>query len=161
MKSSGATSQWSIGDVAQTFGLATHVLRYWEEVGLLRPERDGGGRRRYRRADLVRVAVIVRNKSAGMSLDQIAALLDADADGRRLVLASHIARVQERMQDMRLSLEMTTHALDCSAHDVITCPNFAARVQDLMDGRSIGLYDDPPVGWEPVPGVVEVAEQPG
>lgn len=149
--------QWSVGDVAHSFGLATHVLRHWEDVGLLHPERDNAGRRRYTRSDVVRVAVIIRNKSAGMSLDQIAVLLDADAEGRRRVLAGHIERVQERMRDMRLSLEMTTHALECSAHDVATCPNFAARVQDLMDGRRIGLYDDPPVAWEAAPSVTDNA----
>ena len=43
MKSSGE----SIGEAAARFGLDTHVLRYWEDEGLLRPVRDGAGRRRY------------------------------------------------------------------------------------------------------------------
>ena len=75
MKSS--ERRWSVGELAATFGLATHVLRHWEDVGLLRPERDAAGRRVYREKDLYRVAVIVRSKSAGMALEQVAVLLDA------------------------------------------------------------------------------------
>jgi MerR family copper efflux transcriptional regulator len=37
----------AIGDLAARFGLATHVLRHWEEMGLLRPARTSAGRRRY------------------------------------------------------------------------------------------------------------------
>jgi hypothetical protein len=48
----------SIGEIAGHFGLATHVLRHWETMGLLSPERAGGGRRRYGRSDLYRVAGI-------------------------------------------------------------------------------------------------------
>ncbi len=70
---------WSIGEVAERFGLETHVLRHWEDVGLLAPARDSAGRRRYGRDDVVRVATVIRSKAAGMSLDQILVLLDADA----------------------------------------------------------------------------------
>jgi DNA-binding transcriptional MerR regulator len=42
----------SIGALAARFGLATHVLRHWESMGLLHPVRDAGGRRRYGADDL-------------------------------------------------------------------------------------------------------------
>ena len=38
---------WSVGELAERVGLATHVLRHWEDVGLLSPVRDGSGYRRY------------------------------------------------------------------------------------------------------------------
>lgn len=125
---------WSVGEAASRFGLATHVLRHWEDQGLLAPERDGGGRRRYGSDDIVRIAVIVRNKAAGMSLDQIRILLDAQAAGRHAVLEAHLADLDARMADMRRSREMTEHALRCRAHDIVTCPNFAAAVRDVLDG---------------------------
>ena len=61
------------------FELPTHVLRHWESMGLLAPERDAAGRRRYREDDAYRVAAIVSSKAAGMSLDQIRSLLDSGA----------------------------------------------------------------------------------
>jgi DNA-binding transcriptional MerR regulator len=57
----------SIGALAQHFGLATHVLRHWEAMGLLAPARDAAGRRSYGVADLARVAVILRAKGADLS----------------------------------------------------------------------------------------------
>ena len=131
MKSS---PDWSIGEVADRFGLETHVLRHWEDVGLLAPSRDAAGRRRYDRDDVVRVATVIRSKAAGMSLDQILALLDSEAEGRHRVLEAHIADLDRRMEEMRRSREMTQHALRCRAHDIATCPRFSAILEDLLTG---------------------------
>ncbi|MCK0111354.1 MerR family transcriptional regulator [Ornithinimicrobium sp. F0845] len=141
MKSSRADGTavpvWSVGELAERFGLATHVLRYWEDEGLLTPDRDGGGRRRYGSEDLARVAIIVRNKAAGMSLGQIRVLLDSEAAGRHTVLEEHLADLERRMRDMEQSRAMTRHALECQAHDITTCPNFRSAVQDLIDGAEV------------------------
>ena len=110
------------------------MLRHWEDQRLLAPERDSAGRRRYRRADLVRIAVIQRSKAAGMTLEQIGSLLDSDSRARREVLATHLADLDRRMEEMRRSREMTVHALECRAHDVSTCPHFRAGVEDLLAG---------------------------
>jgi MerR family transcriptional regulator, copper efflux regulator len=137
----------SIGDIAERFGLATHVLRHWEAAGLLAPHRDAGGRRRYGSDDVYRVAVILRSKAAGMSLDQIQVLLDADARDRHAVLEAHVADLDRRMAEMVRSKEMTLHALECRAHDVSTCPNFRASVEDLMNGArwwATGQSSSPP-----------------
>ena len=123
---------WSIGDVAVRFGLETHVLRHWESVGLLEPARDGAGRRRYGEADAVRIAVVIRSQSAGMSLEQIGVLLDGGNRGRHEVLEAHVADLDRRMEEMARSREMTLHALRCRAHDIATCPRFTAWVEDLL-----------------------------
>lgn len=139
MKSS-AEETLSIGAAADRFGLDTHVLRHWEDVGLLQPRRDGADRRRFVRDDLVRIAVILRSKAAGMSLEQIAVLLDAEAPERHRVLEEHIADLDRRMEEMRRSREMTEHALSCRAHDIATCPRFKAAVEDLVDGRTRAVW---------------------
>lgn len=131
MKSSGT---FTIGEIAARFGLETHVLRHWEDVGLLAPERDSGGRRRYVVDDLTRIAVILRSKAAGMSLGQIVALLDAEAPGRHEVLTDHLADLERRMAEMVRSREMTEHALRCRAHDIATCPRFEEAVADIVAG---------------------------
>jgi len=140
MKSSRKGQQsWTVGEVADGFGLATHVLRHWEHVGLLAPLRDSAGRRRYGRAEIVRVAVILRSKAAGMSLEQIRFLLDAGATGRHQVLEAHVADLDRRMAEMARSREMTLHALECRAHDIATCPHFRASVDDLVSGAAGGF----------------------
>ena len=125
---------WSIGEVAERFGLETHVLRHWEDVGLLLPDRDGAGRRRYGRADVVRIAVVIRSKLAGMSLDQIAVLLDSESPDRHRVLQEHIADLDRRMAEIQHARDMAVHAYECRAHDVATCPRFREHVEDLVSG---------------------------
>ncbi len=122
-----------MGEVAERFGLPTNVLRHWESVGLLKPERDVGGRRRYGRDDVSRIAAIQRSKDAGMSLEQIGLLLDSEAPGRHAVLEAHVAELDRRMAEMRISREMTLHALRCRAHDISTCPRFQAALADLLE----------------------------
>ena len=141
MKSSRTEVRWSVGELADRFELPTHVLRHWESVGLLAPERDAAGRRRYREDDAYRVAAIVSSKAAGMSLDQIRSLLVSDA--RR---PSHqILRTTSRISPIgwpRWSgrAYLTEHALECRAHDMATCPSFRSHVADLVAGTRRGLH---------------------
>lgn len=133
------STPWSVGELAERFGLATHVLRHWEDVGLLTPERDSAGRRRYGEADAFRVASIVANKAAGMSLDQIRAVVDAESSGRHEIIESHLADIDERIAALERSRQMARHALECRAHDISNCPNFRAHVSDIVRGARIGM----------------------
>lgn len=128
------SSSLPIGDAAARFGLPTHVLRHWEHVGLLAPARDAAGRRRYEDDDLVRVAVIVRSKAAGMSLDQIRVLLDEDAPERHVVIQSHLDDLDRRMRELESARAMAAHAFECERHDITTCPRFIATLADLLEG---------------------------
>lgn len=134
MKSSERKVRWKVGDLAARFGLATHVLRHWESMGLMAPERDAAGRRVYGERDAWRVAAIVSSKAAGMSLEQIAALLDSGTAGRREMLTAHLEDLERRMAEMERSRHMTQHALECRAHDITNCPNFRANVSDIVAG---------------------------
>lgn len=133
---------WSVGELAERFGLATHVLRHWEDRGLIEPERDGAGRRRYREAHAYRVAVIVASKAAGMSLDQIRALVDGESVDRHRILRAHLADLDEKQAALERSRFMTEHAMECRAHDIATCPNFRANVADIVAGSRTGLWTE-------------------
>ncbi len=115
----------SIGDLAGQFSLATHVLRHWEEMGLLAPAERVSGRRRYRQEHVDRVAVILRAKEAGLSLADIRDMLDApDVDNRRAILRRHLAMLEQRIAEAQVAKEMVEHGLKCRADDFTTCPNF-------------------------------------
>lgn len=128
MKSSG----WTIGEVAARFGLATSVLRHWEDEGLLRPDRDAAGRRRYAIDDVTRVAIIVRSKASGLSLERIAVLLDSRPEERHRVLADHLDDIARQLRELERWREMTEHALRCEAHDITSCPRFRSGVADVL-----------------------------
>lgn len=142
------TVSWSVGELAERVGVAPHVLRHWEDEGLLAPRRDSTGYRRYGKGDLVRVLTIQSSKVAGMNLDQIGALLDVDAEGRAAVLEAHLVALSARSRELERSRMMTEHALGCRAHDVAQCPRFASYVEDLVDGLAPPGVDGIP-GWTP------------
>jgi DNA-binding transcriptional MerR regulator len=139
MKSSRREVHWSIGEIASRFELETHVLRHWEDKGLIAPGRDAAGRRVYGEDDAYRVATILASKASGMSLDQIRTLLDASADGRRQALKEHLAELDRRQAEIERSRHLTTHALECRAHEITACPGFRAHVADIVDGTTRGL----------------------
>jgi MerR family transcriptional regulator, copper efflux regulator len=123
----------SIGDVAERFGLATHVLRHWETMGLLSPVRAGGERRRYGHGDLFRVAVILRAKEAGFSLEEIREMLaTSDARDRRAVLLRRRAELARRIAEAQASLDLIDCALDCDHEDFTSCPHFQSFVTERV-----------------------------
>ncbi|WGY01922.1 MerR family transcriptional regulator [Nocardioides sp. QY071] len=139
MKSSTRDIRWSVGELAARFELETHVLRHWEDKGLLHPQRDSAGRRVYGEDDAYRVAAILASKASGMSLDQIRTLVDASVEGRRDALRAHLDELDRRQAELERSRHMTKHALECRAHDITTCPGFQAHVSDIVDGTTQGI----------------------
>ncbi|WP_406276167.1 MerR family transcriptional regulator [Nocardia sp. NBC_00881] len=124
----------SIGDLAARFGLATHVLRHWEDVGLLAPLRDSAGRRRYRDDDAETVAMILLGKQVGLSLDDLSVLFAeaSDRTARRNLLRAHRDQLARRVAQAAAALDTLSHALDCDAEDFSSCLHFQAKVADAL-----------------------------
>jgi MerR family copper efflux transcriptional regulator len=65
-----------IGDVAERIGLSLRTIRYYEEVGLIRPSaRSAGGFRLYTSDDVDRLQLIKDMKPLGFSLDEMRDLM--------------------------------------------------------------------------------------
>lgn len=120
-----------IGELAGRFGLAAHVLRHWESVGLLTPARDAAGRRRYGAADVVRVGVILRGKEAGLSLEAIRTLTSGDQRARRDVLRREAEALRARIAAARASLSLVECALGCTHEELSDCPHFRRQAAGL------------------------------
>lgn len=106
MTSHDPATMLTIGDFAARAGVATSALRYYETLGLIHSVRTGGNQRRYRRAELRRVAFIRAARSIGLSLDEIKASLDRLPGGR----------VPDRADWQRLSTEWSRRIEDRIAH---------------------------------------------
>lgn len=135
MKSSGdddvATS--GIGALAERFGLATHVLRHWEAMGLLYPGRDAGGRRRYGADDFTRVATILILKQAGLGLGTIRSLsVSADRATRRAILQPAAEELRARIAAAQASLELMEGGLNCEHEDLTQCPSYRRRIAERL-----------------------------
>jgi MerR family copper efflux transcriptional regulator len=137
--------EYTIGEVAARFGLATHVLRHWEDMGLLSPARRVAGRRVYGPAHVTRVAEILLGKDAGFSLEQLRELFTApDRDQRREVLRGQLAQVRARMARLALSQTLLEHGLRCRHPDYQSCPHFQTMVLARLDGVDLAEALDHP-----------------
>ncbi len=69
------TETYGIAELAREFGVTTRTVRFYEDKGLISPTRDGQ-RRIYSARDRVRLRLIMRGKRLGLTLDEIAELID-------------------------------------------------------------------------------------
>ena len=112
---------YTISDLAREFDLTTRAMRFYEDMGLLQPERSGpGGRNRiYSARDRTRLKLTLRAKRLGLSLPEardIIDMYDSPRDtGPQLkkflaVLAQHRAQLEEQMKELQANLdEVRTH----------------------------------------------------
>ena len=111
-----ATSTYTIGDLAREFDLTTRAMRFYEDMGLLQPERSGpGGRSRvYSARDRTRLKLTLRAKRLGLSLSEARELIDMYDSPRDtgpqlrkflLVLAQHRQALEDQLADLQANLE--------------------------------------------------------
>ena len=107
-----ATEQtWSITDLASEYDVTLRTIRHYEDLGLIAPERRGTSRVFHPR-DRVRLALILRGKRLGFSLDEIATIVNMyDAEpgeaGQLRYLLDQIARRREELEQRRRDIEET------------------------------------------------------
>lgn len=75
---------YGISVAAELTGLQPQNLRFYEDQGLLKPERTPGGTRRYSDADLAVLRRIAELLSAGLNIAGIKRVLDLETENTRL-----------------------------------------------------------------------------
>lgn len=92
---------YSISDLAEEFGVTTRTIRFYEEKGLLKPQRQGT-RRIYGPADRTRLRLILRGKRLGLSLEESAEIIRmyGSPGNNRRQLETLLGRIQERRDDL-------------------------------------------------------------
>src|SRR3954468_13506594 len=111
-----ATTTFTISDLAREFDLTTRAIRFYEDMGLLQPERSGpGGRNRvYSARDRTRLKLTLRAKRLGLSLTEAKDIIDMYDSPRDtgpqlrkflVVLAAHRKQLEEQMADLQAQLD--------------------------------------------------------
>nr|WP_319564096.1 MerR family DNA-binding transcriptional regulator [uncultured Rhodoferax sp.] len=118
---------YSISDLAKEFDLTTRAIRFYEDMGLLRPERTGpGGRSRvYSSRDRARLKLTLRAKRLGFSLVEAKDIIDmydsprdttAQLEKFLQVLGLHQQQLVAQMQDLQANLdEIKVHQRETKA----------------------------------------------
>ncbi len=111
---------YSISDLAREFDLTTRAMRFYEDMGLLQPERGPGGRNRvYSGRDRTRLKLTLRAKRLGLSLNEAKEIIDmydsprdtgAQLQKFLLVLGQHRKQLEAQMMDLQANMdELKTH----------------------------------------------------
>ncbi|TDW70005.1 DNA-binding transcriptional MerR regulator [Kribbella pratensis] len=102
---------WSIAELATEYDVTLRTIRFYEDRGLLTPERRGTARV-YHPRDKVRLGLILRGKRLGFSLDEIAKIVDMyDAEpgeeGQLVYLLDQITHRRAELEQRRRDIEET------------------------------------------------------
>ena len=104
---------FTIGELAREFGVTTRAIRFYEDCGLLEPER-AGRQRIYGVRDRTRLKLTLRGKRLGLKLAEVKELVDMYESRRDTgpqlrrylgVLARQRAQLEQRLGDLRTTLD--------------------------------------------------------
>ncbi|MDF1717391.1 MAG: Cu(I)-responsive transcriptional regulator [Antarcticimicrobium sp.] len=113
----------NIGDVSRRSGLPAKTIRYYEEIGLIRPARSPNGYRSFRESDLHRLAFLGRARALGFTIEECRALLALyQDDGResaqvKQIAEGHLARIDEKIAQLQSMRATLAHLVSCCAGD--------------------------------------------
>lgn len=104
----------AIGEVAARAGVSTSAIRYYEGRGLLAADARRSGQRRYSQESLRRLVFIGMLQDAGLTLDDIDAILGApSAAAWKAVAASRLEDLDEEIERLRHAREVLAASLFC------------------------------------------------
>jgi DNA-binding transcriptional MerR regulator len=99
---------FTIGELSREFGVTLRALRFYENKGLIAPQRDGLSRL-YSQGDRTRLALILKGKKLGFTLGEIRHMIAAEegeADAKTLTLSREKCLEQiELLQKQKAELE--------------------------------------------------------
>ena len=119
----------NIGDAAKRTAIPVKTIRYYEDIGLIRPLRDTNGYRVFRDTDIHKLAFLGRARALGFSIEDCRTLMAlyedetrASADVKRLA-QEHLRQIDDKitqLRSMQATLNDLVHA--CAGDNRPDCP---------------------------------------
>jgi MerR family copper efflux transcriptional regulator len=127
----------NIGDAATRSGLPAKTIRYYESVGLVRPDRGENDYRDFAEADIHKLTFLARARSLGFTIRDCRALLSlyedrarASADVKRIA-EEHLSAIDRKIQELESMRATLSDLVDhCKGNHRPDCP--------ILDGLSGG-----------------------
>ena len=119
----------NIGNVSTLSGLPVKTIRYYEEIGLVRPLRDANGYRAFRDQELHKLAFLGRARSLGFTIEDCRALVAlyddktrASADVKRIA-NEHLEHIETKIVGLEAMRDTLSHLVDeCAGDHRPDCP---------------------------------------
>ena len=113
----------NIGEVSQASGLPAKTIRYYEEIGLVTPNRAANGYRAFRESDLHKLSFLGRARGLGFSIDDCRTLMAlyedhdrASADVKSLA-QRHLTEIEAKIDELRQMHATLSHLVEACAGD--------------------------------------------
>lgn len=114
----------NIGQAARASGVSAKMIRYYEQIGLVRSaERTDSNYRSFDEKNVNELRFIRRARSLGFSVAEITNLLSLWRDRARpsrevkAIAQDHVAELEDRIAEMQAMAETLRHLSDCCAGD--------------------------------------------
>ena len=119
----------NISQAAQATGLPAKTIRYYEEIGLVCPDRRDNGYRDFAPAEVHKLRFLARARALGFGIEDCRSLLAlwedrdrASADVRRIA-RNHLAEIEAKIADLSAMRDTLTELVDaCAGNDRPDCP---------------------------------------
>ena len=120
----GAGHVYTIGDLADFFGITHRALRFYEDKGMLKPRRIGQ-KRLYSSKDRTKLRLILNGKQIGMTIREIQAFLESYElrDGNDRQMRKALAKIRSQ----RLLLKQRRESIDIRLQEL-------ERVEKIISG---------------------------
>ncbi len=119
----------NIGEVADRSGIPPKTIRYYEDIGLVRPQRSGNGYRAFRETDLHKLAFLGRARALGFSIEDCRTLLSLYEDESResaqvkAVAEEHLTAIDEKIAQLKGMRETLSQLVEaCHGDHRPDCP---------------------------------------
>ena len=119
----------NISDVAKRSGLPAKTIRYYEEIGFIRPKRLPNGYRDFEETELHKLAFIGRARSLGFPIEDCRILLELYDDKSRAssdvkkVAQQNLKEIDAKIADLQAMHATLSHLIDeCAGDDRPDCP---------------------------------------
>lgn len=127
----------SIGELSDRTGVPTSALRYYDELGLVRPAARAAGRRRYAPSAVRDVSLILFLREIGFSLTEIGTFIAGERPGRQELIDAKLAELAEQQHRIEVARTALEHGRRCPATDPMNCSRFWSIIDRRMRGLSV------------------------
>ena len=113
---------FKIGEISKLYGIGVDSIRYYEEIGIIKPERSESGYRHYSIHDIWRLNVIRDLRSIGFTMEQIREYLEHHTVSSSLsMLEDEKEAITKQMQHLQKLQKNVEHRLN-TIHSAFSLP---------------------------------------
>ncbi|MBW4963942.1 Cu(I)-responsive transcriptional regulator [Sulfitobacter sp. CW3] len=119
----------NIGEVSDKSGLPPKTIRYYEDIGLVKPLRGPNGYRSFRESDMHKLAFLGRSRALGFTIEDCRNLLalwddqDRASADVRAIAREHLEQIESKIADLNSIRATLSHLVrECAGDHRPDCP---------------------------------------